>query len=364
MGLTNVDKTLWPAAGGRPAITKRHLIKYLVSISPYLLPHLKDRPLTLSRYPDGILGEHFWQKHWSHEIPDFVRTVGITEDKGRTVREYIICDNLATLIWLGQLADIELHTWFSRVSAEPDMEVAGPSVDMLLDHPDFIIFDLDPYIYSGTRDCRGRRARAEPGRLLPGMRGGPLAQGDTGSSISRRLCEDLRQDRAAYLRADCAAPRLCAGTPGGRNDWSVPYAGASRDVTMEWAPQNRDGKVFFDYAQNARGKTLASVYSPRPHAEATVSVPLHWDELPDTYPTEFTILTVPDRIRRIGDLWSGILAEKRDLGEILGSKAGIALNAYAVVVLAALLPTIRSGLGANSTESDGAAPDVPGPLDG
>ena len=135
---------------------QRDLLVYLAKVSPYLLPHLKDRPLTMSRYPDGIAGEHFYQKHWDHPIPGFVRKVSISEEKG-TSREYLLCDNLATLIWLGQLTNIELHTWFSRTVTPPDMDRKLTDIDEILDFPDFIVFDLDPYVYSG-KEAKG----AEP----------------------------------------------------------------------------------------------------------------------------------------------------------------------------------------------------------
>ena len=113
----NLDKPLWPADGSRRAMTKRDLVSYLIKISPYLLPHMKDRLLTLQRFPDGITGERFYQKHYEYPLPDFVaRFPIITEQEGE--REYMVCNNLASLLWLAQIADIELHTWFSRIALE------------------------------------------------------------------------------------------------------------------------------------------------------------------------------------------------------------------------------------------------------
>ncbi len=154
LNLTNLDKELWPASGERPAVTKRDLLIYLATVSTHLLKHLHDRPLTLSRYPDGIRGEQFFQKHWNDPLPDFLATVPLQEHHEKR-RDYLLCNNLPTLLWLGQVADLELHTWFSRVSPGPDLALpaktaAEDAADYLASYPDFMIFDVDPYVYAGT----------------------------------------------------------------------------------------------------------------------------------------------------------------------------------------------------------------------
>ena len=150
ISLNNLDKAFWPGYKGTRAVTKRDLIKYLVKVSPYLLPHLKDRPLSLSRYPNGIYGQHFFQKHY-RPVPDFVETV-LLSFYDTPQQQYLLCNNLATLLWLGQIADIELHTWFSRVKPGDDFKAdlkRKKVADYYADYPDFLIFDIDPYIYSG-----------------------------------------------------------------------------------------------------------------------------------------------------------------------------------------------------------------------
>jgi len=316
--LTNLDKELWPQTGAHAALTKRDLLKYLARVSPHLLPHLRDRPLTLSRYPSGIDGEHFWQKHWTHPLPEFVTTVNIMSEETGKPGEYIVCDNLPTLLWLGQLADIELHTWFSRISPEPDLDHAGPQrdIEFLLDRPDFIIFDLDPYIYSG-KEAKG----AEPELNRKAFdRGGQVAlwlkevldrlglaafvktSGKTGLHIYVPIVRKLDY-RTARKAAESIGQFLLKSHPA--------------EITMEWAPERRTGRVYIDYAQNVRGKTLASAYSARPLPLAPVSMPLPWADLGKVYPTDFTILTVPDHLERAGDPWADILAAKRDLAEAL-----------------------------------------------
>ncbi|MGH9976148.1 MAG: hypothetical protein ACRD8Z_09990, partial [Nitrososphaeraceae archaeon] len=149
---SNLDKVFWPKNRYHREITKGDLIEYYNTISDYLLPFLKDRPLSLSRYPDGIMGKHFYQKNWNMEKPEFVNSVKLYSESAKRLTNYLICNNKETLLWLTNLGCIELHPWYSRVidyeaclkgSAALDEENCG------LNHPDFVVFDLDPYIYSG-----------------------------------------------------------------------------------------------------------------------------------------------------------------------------------------------------------------------
>ncbi len=322
--LNNLNKRLWQAAEERHALTKRDLITYLARVSPYALPHLRDRPLTLVRYPDGIEGGRFFQKHWEWELPEFVSAVQLyTEQEGD--QEYLTCDNLPTLIWLGQLADIELHTWYSRVNPQPDghhltTDFAGSLQNIessLLNYPDFIVFDLDPYIYSGM-ESRGeepelnRKAFKKTCEVALWLK--ELLDSLSLSSFVKTTGKTGLHVYAPILRQfDYDAVRSTCETIGGFLMREHP-----KDITMEWTVGRRTGKVFFDHNQNVRGKTLASIYSPRASPEASVSTPVLWEELGDVYPTDFTILSLPDRLARMGDLWSGILDGKRDLRQLLG----------------------------------------------
>jgi bifunctional non-homologous end joining protein LigD len=317
ISLSNMGKALWPATADHPDFTKRDLLTYLTRVSPYLLPHLKDRPLTMSRYPDGIHGEHFWQKHWGHPVPDFIRKVNISQEKG-SKSEYLICDNLASLLWLGQVANIEFHTWFSRISAWPDM-AEGQSMDNLLDYPDFIIFDLDPYIYSG-QELSG----AEPELNRAGF-----ARACEVALWLKETLDDL--DLSAFVKTSGKTGIHVYVPIKRRLNYKVVRSAAEtvgkflvqkhpREITTEWAQEKRKGKVFVDYGQNVRGKTLASIYSPRPTPDAAVSTPLRWEELGKVYPTEFTLMTLPGRLKETGDLWAGILSAKQDLNKISGAK--------------------------------------------
>ncbi len=326
VALTNLDKPLWPVIEGRRALTKRDLLVYLARIAPVLLPHLRDRPLTLTRYPNGIGGKHFYQKHWEHELPPFVDSVRLFSEHNDADGEYLLCNNLPTLLWLGQLADIELHTWYSRIGAQPDggrlPETYAGSEENIersrLNYPDFIVFDLDPYIYSG-QEAKGaepelnRRAFARTREVALSLKA--LLDSISLSSFVKTTGKTGLHIYVPILRTlDYDTVRASCETIGRFLIRQHP-----RDITMDWTVDKRTGKVFFDHNQNVRGKTLASIYSPRPLPEAAVSMPLRWDELEkdgQLYPTDFTILTAPDRVAKLGDLWADILHAKRDFAAL------------------------------------------------
>lgn len=325
IAVTNPDKPLWPGREGEDPITKRDYLRYLAQVSPYLLPNMRDRPLTLTRYPHGIEGEHFYQKHYEHALPEFVETFRIFSGHNQQASEYMVCNNLPTLLWLAQIADLELHTWYSRISPEPDALDKGldfwsseEALDAsVLNYPDFMVIDLDPYIYSGKE-----RKGAEPEldrsafaktvevalALRPildsvGLKGFPKLSGKTGIHIFMPIVRNLDYDSV----------RAFAATLGHHLLRKRP-----KDVTMEWSVPKRTGKIFYDHNQNVRGKTLASIYSPRPAPGAPVSIPVDWSELEAVYPTDFTIRTAMDRLKAKGDLWKDILDAKIDVAKLLG----------------------------------------------
>ena len=313
ISLSNLDKELWPETPGHKALTKKDLIKYLVKVSSYLLPHLKDRPLSLSRYPDGINGEHFFQKHY-HPVPEYVETVLLSSsDTGE--QEYLLCNNLATLLWLGQIADIELHTWFSRVKPGNDFLAdikVKAKADYYANYPDFLIFDIDPYIYSG-KEATGE----EP---------------ELNRTAFNKTCQVALELKKTLDNLSCPSFVKTSGKTGlhvfipimRQIDFHGTHAAAETlsrflqqqhpdRITTDWAVEKRAGKVFLDYNQNVRGKTLASIYSARPSPQATVSFPLRWEELTRVYPTDFTIMTVPEKLMAAGDPWLNILEAKVDI---------------------------------------------------
>ena len=324
VAVTNLDKELWPPYKKQRALTKRDLLTYLARISPFILSHMRDRPLTLTRYPNGITQSHFYQKHWEGKLPPFVDSVRLWSGGNAEDGDYLLCNNLPTLLWLGQLADIELHIWYSRVGPDPDgahlPETYAGSDEQFdqsrLNFPDFLVCDLDPYIYSGD-EAKGdepelnRKAFKKTvevalwlKELLDALSLSSFVKttGKTGLHIYVPIIRQLDYDtvRAA---SETIGKFLLRAHP--------------RDITMEWSTAKRKGKIFFDHNQNTKGKTLASIYSPRPLPWAGVSMPLRWDELGDVYPTDFTILTTPARVAETGDLWANILDEKHDVGAML-----------------------------------------------
>ena len=326
VAVTNLDKPLWPAAGGRAAITKRDMIRYYARMGPVLVPHLRDRPLTMTRYPDGVEAESFYQKHPPQGLPDFVETVRLFSSHNEGDMDYVTVNNLATLVWLAQLADIEMHPWLSRTALDVDgahltTEFGGSRERIeasALNHPDFIVFDLDPYIYSG-REKRGDEPELNRAAFLKAVEVAyALKEILDDLSLSSFLKTSGKTGLHIYLpvlrQYDYKVTRKACETIG-----RFLMRGRPRDVTMEWSVERRAGKIFLDHNQNVRGKNMASVYSLRPMAGAPVSTPVAWDELRDIYPTAFDIDTVPERVERLGDLWADILESKHDLQRLVGA---------------------------------------------
>lgn len=328
ISFSNLDKVFWPAHDDLPAYTKRDYALYLAKVAPYLLPHTKDRPITLLRYPNGIKGPKFYQKHWEHKLPEFVSTVMLYGENAGADQEYMTCDNLPTLLWLAQIADIELHTWQARVSPEPDgkhlpLDATG-SLDQIeksiLNYPDFLLFDLDPYIYSGKekqgdepelnqiafqKTCdlaRWIKEILDPLKIKAYLK----TTGRTGLHMYIPVVRNLTFEDVRAI-SEAIGKLVLAQHP--------------KDVTMDWAVVKRTGKIFLDHNMNSRGKTLASIYSPRVSPQASVSIPVRWEELDKIYPTDFTMNTVIERLDKVGDLWSDILQNKNDLSALMTQAA-------------------------------------------
>jgi bifunctional non-homologous end joining protein LigD len=321
--LTNLEKVLWPGGGRSRPLTKRDLLRYLTRLSPWLLPHLAGRPIFTTRYPDGVTGKSFYQKHWE-KPPQYARTVRIYSSHNEGDGEYLICDNLATLLFLAQMGGLELHPWFSRVDPAPDargrsLEFSGSEANLeksVLNYPDFIIFDLDPYLYSGkeskgeepelhrkafnrTRDL-ALRLREMLARL--GFEIFVKTSGRTGLHLYLPILRKFDYDSARSIAETIGRFAL--------QQWP-------KEVTLEWSVPRRTGKIFFDYNQNSRGKSLASIFCPRRHPLGTVSMPVTWEQLEKIYPTDFTLHTVPDIVDESGDPWAAILSSKQDLDALL-----------------------------------------------
>lgn len=322
--LSNLNKELWPAHDGQPAVTKRDLVRYYAQMAPYLLPHLRDRPLTITRWPDGILGQTFYQKHWAAGKPPYVETVRVFSSHNEGDVDFIIANNLPTLVALSQQASVELHPWNSRVVTQDDAPALPTSFvgseeaveSSVLNYPDHIVFDLDPYLYSGKE-----KSGAEPELNLKAFRKtveiakelrAVLDQLSLSSFVKTSGKTGLHIYVPILRHYDYNATRKACELIGRFLMQQFP-----KDVTMDWSVSKRTGKVFLDHNQNVRGKNMASIYSLRPVPGAPVSTPVRWEELDDLYPPQFNIRTVPQRLEAVGDLWADILKAKHDLGRLL-----------------------------------------------
>ena len=324
--VTNLDRVYWPAnpASKQPALTKRDLLRYVAQISPYMLPHLADRPLTMIRMPDGIRGQRFFQKHWEQARPAFVETITVFSGTKEESHTYLLCNNLPTLLWLAQSGTLEYHIWHSR--AKPGSDAVTDSTDYatslealeasVLNYPDYVLFDLDPYIYSG-KEAKGAEPELntvafEKGKevafwlreLLQSMSLEPIVKtsGKTGLHVFVPIRRTLDFDAARHV-SELVGRHLMRLHP--------------KDITLEWSIPKRTGKIFMDYNMNVRGKTLNVAYSPRGEPGAPVSMPLTWDELAGAHPLDFTITNAPQRLAQTGDRWKDALERKQSLERAL-----------------------------------------------
>jgi bifunctional non-homologous end joining protein LigD len=325
--LTHLDRVYWPAEAAldQPALTKRDLLRYFVQVAPYILPHLADRPLTMIRMPDGIRGQRFFQKHWEQERPSFVETLTVFSGHKDESHDYLLCNNLPTLLWLAQSGTLEFHVWHSR--ARPGADCASRSTDYasslealegsVLNYPDYVLFDIDPYIYSGKEAPgaepelnvaafeKGKEVAFRVRELLHGMGLEAIVKtsGKTGLHVFVPIRRTLDFD-AARAVSETIGRHLMRLHPD--------------DITLEWSVPRRTGKIFMDYNMNVRGKTLNVAYSPRGAPGAPVSMPLTWEELAGAHPLDFRISNAARRLAQTGDRWRDALTRKQSLEKALG----------------------------------------------
>jgi bifunctional non-homologous end joining protein LigD len=286
--LSNLDKLFWPEEG----ITKGDLVDYYREVAPALLPHLKDRPFTMKRYPDGWQGGHFFQKDAPKHMPDWIptreyRSTSRETRQKRTIRYPLVNDELA-LLWMVNMGCIDMNTWYSRVDRP--------------ERPDWVLFDLDPSPDVGFKETIRVALLIKEVLDALGLESFPKTSGADGFHV---LVPVARRHTYADTRefAEIIAGTLARMHPG--------------LATTEWSKRKRRG-VLVDANQNGEGKTIASVYSVRPREGAPVSTPLRWDEVSeDLDPRDFTMEAVLGRVERNGDLFAGVLTTRQALGEAL-----------------------------------------------
>jgi bifunctional non-homologous end joining protein LigD len=287
--LSNLDKPFWPEEG----ITKGDLLSYYRRAAPVLVPHLKDRPFTMKRYPDGWQGKFFFQKDAPKGMPDWIPTASIvvsTRDKPRQRRRIeapMVNDDLA-LLWMVNMGCIDLNTWYSRID-KPD-------------RPDWVLFDLDPSPDVGFPETVQVALLVKQVLDTLGLESFVKTSGADGIHVlvpiaRRHMYGDTREFSAIIAGALARTHRGL--------------------VTTEWTKAKRRG-VLIDSNQNGEGKTIASVYSVRPKEGAPVSTPLRWDEVnEDLDPSAFTMEVALARIEEQGDLFAGVLTTKQSLSAAL-----------------------------------------------
>ena len=283
--LSNLDKPFWPDEG----ITKGDLLTYYRAVAPAVVPHLKDRPFTMKRYPDGAYGKFFFQKDAPKHMPEWIKTVEIMVSsrekprERRKIRAPLVNDELA-LLWMVNMGCIDLNTWYSRVD-KPD-------------RPDWVLFDLDPSDDVGFKETVQVALLVKQALEAVELESVVKTSGSDGIHvlvpIARRHTYDETREFSAIVAS--AFARTHQGL-----------------VTTEWTRAKRRG-VLIDSNQNGEGKTIASVYSVRPREGAPVSTPLGWDEVNEKLdPRQFTMDVVLGRLEKHGDLFEPVLHGKQSL---------------------------------------------------
>ncbi|MDQ2674482.1 MAG: non-homologous end-joining DNA ligase [Chloroflexota bacterium] len=280
--ISNPGKIFFADAG----ITKLDLVEYYLAVGPGALVGVRDRPMALKRFVDGAGGEAFFQKRAPKSVPEFVRTVELSFPSGRTADEVVV-DNLAALAWVVNLGCIDLN---------PHPVRSGD-----LDHPDELRVDLDPGPGVPWADVRSVALVVREVLEELGYTAWPKTSGSRGIHMYVRI-----QPNWGYTEVRRAALALAREVE--RRAPSL--------ATSKWWKEERHG-VFLDYNQNAKDRTVASVYSVRPRPTATVSAPLTWDEVPEAELEDFTLRTVPERYARLGDVGAGIDDQAHSLEPLL-----------------------------------------------
>ncbi len=281
--VTNPDKVLFPAAGH----TKRDLVGYYLSVGDGIVRALRERPTQMRRFPDGIEGEQIYQKRVPEKRPEWVEAARVTFPSGRHADELCVTE-LAQVAWAANLAVIDFHPWPSR---RADTE-----------HPDELRIDIDPQPGTDFGDAKAVAAIVREVLAEIGFTGWPKTSGNRGIHIACRIepvweFPVVRRCALAFAREiERRAPEL---------------------VTTAWWKEERGEKVFIDYNQNARDRTIASAYSVRARPDAAVSAPVTWDELPDVETEDFTLVSMPPRFAELGDVQAAIDETVCDLRVLL-----------------------------------------------
>jgi bifunctional non-homologous end joining protein LigD len=264
--LSNLDKIFWPDEG----YTKGDLITYYFNVSTTMLPHLVDRPLTLKRMPNGVKGSYFYEKNAPSHTPEWMPRIPV-QAEGKIIN-FLAVSDVAEMLWVANLGCIEFHPLHSKGDDQT--------------HPTYAFFDLDPFEPAGWDEVAHVADLVKLVLDRLGIEAYPKTSGATGMQIMVPLDRTQTYDEVR-------------GFVGAVSD--LVHAADPSTTTLEWEVSRRTGKVFLDVNMNREGANIAAAYSLRPEPGATVSTPLHWDEISEITPAHFTIETVFDRIAEVGD---------------------------------------------------------------
>jgi bifunctional non-homologous end joining protein LigD len=285
--LTNLHKVFWP----EPGFTKGDLLRYYAAVAPALVPHLRDRAMVMKRYPNGARGKCFFMKRAPDPRPEWIETCAVTHGSGSVI-DFPVIQDAASLLWVVNLGCIDLNPWYGRCDD--------------VNQPDWLVMDLDPAAGASFEKVLEAALVVREALETLGMQ--PLVK-TTGSSGLHLFVPIVRgpKQKQVWTFAKAFAQAVAADHP--------------KLLTAEYRIADRPrGTVLVDYNQNAWGRTLASVYSPRPKPRASVSTPLEWAEVErGVRLDDFRLDNVPARVARMGDLWAPLLAARGrfDLAGIL-----------------------------------------------
>jgi bifunctional non-homologous end joining protein LigD len=283
LSLSNLDKVLYPSVG----FTKGQVIDYYTRIAPAVLPHLRDHPLTLKRYPNGVDGQYFYEKNAPSHRPEWVQVAPI-EQRTKTI-DYVLCNDLPTLVWLANLADLELHPSLSK----------GDDID----RPAVMAFDLDPGPGAGLPECCEVAFILRDALAKLKLECFAKTSGSKGIQVYVPLnVEGVDYDHGSKALSHALARHLEAEHP--------------KLIVSQQKKELRKGKVLIDWSQNDENKTTVGVYSLRARERPTVSTPLAWEELEHPEALVFEAADVLERFEQQGDLFAPVVELQQELPEL------------------------------------------------
>ena len=266
--LSNLDKVFWPDEG----YTKGDLLTYYFNISPTMLPHIENRPLTLKRMPNGVKGDFFYEKNAAAHTPKWMPTIPVRSEGENKIIDFLTVTDVAEMLYIANLGCIEFHPLHGKGSDQRC--------------PSYAFFDLDPFEPAGYDEVKHVAELIKVVLDQLGLRCYPKTSGATGMQIMLPLDGKTDYDHV----------RGFVGTVS-----DIVHAADPETTTLEWEVKKRTGKVFLDVNMNRGGANIAAAYSVRPEPGGTVSTPFEWDEIADIYPEKFTMETIFDRLAHVED---------------------------------------------------------------